>query len=203
MGRICTQRDGQDRFARSELDTPGHCRSRIACRASARQPIITRDVTEEPRWKPWLWLANEFDYRACWSFPVETSSGSSAFCHVFQEASRSDRKRTPIRLSVSSRCRRRPCHDRILRCNDGWVQCPRWPQRIPRVEENPAPPKLRIWPPTSRPQTIGVFAPRKFSASPRTSSARTPMLTITSALRKWWKRSENASKNSSDVRFFA
>ena len=150
MGRICTQRDGQDRFARSELDTPGHCRSRIACRASARQPIITRDVTEEPRWKPWLWLANEFDYRACWSFPVETSSGSSAFCHVFQEASRSDRKRTPIRLSVSSRCRRRPCHDRILRCNDGWVQCPRWPQRIPRVEENPAPPKLRIWPPTSK-----------------------------------------------------
>src|SRR5262245_24500705 len=75
MSRICTQRDGQDRFARSELDTPGHCRSRIACGASARQPIITRDVTEEPRWKPWLWLANEFDYRACWSFPVETSSG--------------------------------------------------------------------------------------------------------------------------------
>src|SRR5262249_61843979 len=60
-----------------------------------------------------------------------------------------------------------------------------------------------------RPQTIGVFAPRKFSASPRTSSARTPMrscggsLTITSALRKRWKRSENASNNSSDVRFFA
>jgi len=25
-----------------------------------------------------------------------------------------------------------------------------WPQRIPRVEENPAPPKLRIWPPTSK-----------------------------------------------------
>jgi GAF domain-containing protein len=32
-------------------------------------------VTEEPLWKPWVWLATEFDYRACWSFPVETSSG--------------------------------------------------------------------------------------------------------------------------------
>ena len=40
-----------------------------------RRAIITPDVTEEPRWKPWLWLANKFDYRACWSFPVEASGG--------------------------------------------------------------------------------------------------------------------------------
>ena len=49
----------------------------LACglAAATGQPIITRDVTEEPLWKPWLWLAAQFDYRACWSFPVETSSG--------------------------------------------------------------------------------------------------------------------------------
>jgi GAF domain-containing protein len=49
----------------------------LACgsTASTGQAIITRDVTEEPLWKPWLWLATQFDYRACWSFPVQTSSG--------------------------------------------------------------------------------------------------------------------------------
>jgi len=49
----------------------------LACglAASTGQPIITRDVIEEPLWQPWLWLAEQFDYRACWSFPVETSSG--------------------------------------------------------------------------------------------------------------------------------
>ena len=49
----------------------------LACglAAATGQSIITRDVTEEPLWKPWLWLAEQFDYRACWSFPVETSSG--------------------------------------------------------------------------------------------------------------------------------
>jgi hypothetical protein len=49
----------------------------LACGLAAfkRQPIITPDVIAEPRWKPWLWLAKEFDYRACWSFPIETSAG--------------------------------------------------------------------------------------------------------------------------------
>jgi hypothetical protein len=49
----------------------------LACGLSAAtgKPIITRDVTEEPLWKPWLWLANQFGYRACWSFPVQNSEG--------------------------------------------------------------------------------------------------------------------------------
>jgi GAF domain-containing protein len=49
----------------------------LACglAAATRQAIITPDVTAEPRWKPWLWLAKEFDYRACWSFPIEAPSG--------------------------------------------------------------------------------------------------------------------------------
>jgi GAF domain-containing protein len=49
----------------------------LACglAVAKRQPIITPDVSKEPRWKQWLWLAEEFRYRACWSFPVTTSSG--------------------------------------------------------------------------------------------------------------------------------
>jgi two-component system CheB/CheR fusion protein len=39
------------------------------------EPVITPDVLEEPRWRPWLWLAQEHGYRASWSFPVETASG--------------------------------------------------------------------------------------------------------------------------------
>lgn len=39
------------------------------------QPVITPDVTREPRWRPWIWLARDFGYRACWFFPVETASG--------------------------------------------------------------------------------------------------------------------------------
>ena len=49
----------------------------LACglAAAIRLPVITPDVTEEPRSKPWLSLAEEFGYRACWSFPVETPTG--------------------------------------------------------------------------------------------------------------------------------
>jgi two-component sensor histidine kinase len=36
------------------------------------RPILTRDVFEEPLWKPWVHLAREFDFRGCWSFPIET-----------------------------------------------------------------------------------------------------------------------------------
>lgn len=46
----------------------------LACglAAAIRRPVITPDVTVDPRWKPLLSLAREFDYRACWSFPVES-----------------------------------------------------------------------------------------------------------------------------------
>ena len=61
----------------------------LACglAAATGRPIITRDVIEEPRWKPWLWLAKEFDYRACWSFPVETSAGKmlGSFAMYYKE----------------------------------------------------------------------------------------------------------------------
>jgi signal transduction histidine kinase/CheY-like chemotaxis protein/PAS domain-containing protein len=41
------------------------------------QPVITPDVTEEPLWEPWLALAEAFDFRACWSFPIETEGGKA------------------------------------------------------------------------------------------------------------------------------
>jgi len=49
----------------------------LACglAVATRRPVVTPDVSAEPRWKPWLWLAEEFHYRACWSFPVENLFG--------------------------------------------------------------------------------------------------------------------------------
>ena len=37
------------------------------------QAILTPDVRNEPLWHPWLWMAEKFDYRACWSFPIHTA----------------------------------------------------------------------------------------------------------------------------------
>jgi two-component system, chemotaxis family, CheB/CheR fusion protein len=39
------------------------------------RPVITPDVTREPRWKDWLPLGVDFEFRGCWSFPVETTAG--------------------------------------------------------------------------------------------------------------------------------
>ncbi|OWW00132.1 hypothetical protein ATY81_25405 [Rhizobium sp. R72] len=39
------------------------------------EPMITPDVECEPRWQSWLWLARDFGFRGCWSFPVRTSGG--------------------------------------------------------------------------------------------------------------------------------
>jgi PAS domain S-box-containing protein len=49
----------------------------LACGLVAHtgKPVITRDVAEEPRWKPWLWLAEEYDFRSVWGFPVQTAVG--------------------------------------------------------------------------------------------------------------------------------
>jgi signal transduction histidine kinase/ActR/RegA family two-component response regulator len=54
---------------------------------SIGKPVITADVTEEPRWKEWLWVAEEYGFRACWSFPVETSAGKvvGSFAMYFKE----------------------------------------------------------------------------------------------------------------------
>lgn len=49
----------------------------IACglAAAIRRPVLTDDVMKDPLWKPWQWLAAAFDYRGCWSFPIEGRGG--------------------------------------------------------------------------------------------------------------------------------
>jgi CRP-like cAMP-binding protein len=64
-------------------------RQSLACglAAATRHPVITPDVIAEPRWKQWLWLAKEFDYRACWSFPIEAPGGKivGTFAMYYEE----------------------------------------------------------------------------------------------------------------------
>lgn len=49
----------------------------LACglAAATRRPIITHDVTQDPSWGQWRWLATAFNYRGCWSFPIEGRGG--------------------------------------------------------------------------------------------------------------------------------
>lgn len=74
----------------------------LACglAAAMRHPVLTDDVLEEPGWKPWLGLAKEFDYRACWSFPITTSDGRvlGAFSLYFKDP----RKATPHDIDIAS-----------------------------------------------------------------------------------------------------
>ncbi|WP_202864040.1 sensor histidine kinase [Dyella jiangningensis] len=51
------------------------------------EPVVTPDVLQDSRWSPWTWLAGEFGYRGCWSFPVETSTGRlvGSFAFYFEE----------------------------------------------------------------------------------------------------------------------
>ena len=49
----------------------------IACglAAAIRRPVVTPDVTTDPAWAEWRWLAEAFNYRGCWSFPIEGRGG--------------------------------------------------------------------------------------------------------------------------------
>lgn len=42
---------------------------------ATNDPVITADVFEEPRWAPWLPLAESHRFRACWSFPISRRQG--------------------------------------------------------------------------------------------------------------------------------
>ncbi|MBE7199157.1 MAG: PAS domain S-box protein [Parafilimonas terrae] len=61
----------------------------LACGLAAftGQPVITVDVRTDPRWQPWLWLAEEHGFRAVWSFPTETAAGRvvGTFAVYFRE----------------------------------------------------------------------------------------------------------------------
>lgn len=36
------------------------------------RPVITDDVYKEPLWAPWVYIADKYGYRGCWSFPIIT-----------------------------------------------------------------------------------------------------------------------------------
>jgi PAS domain S-box-containing protein len=81
----------------------------LACGLSVHraEPVITADVCKEPRWKPWLWLAEEYGYRGCWSFPVESSAGQivGTFAMYFKEpreASSRDRELATVLTRAAS-----------------------------------------------------------------------------------------------------
>ncbi|AMV20814.1 GAF domain-containing protein [Planctomyces sp. SH-PL14] len=40
------------------------------------EPVLTTDVMTDPRWEPWREVAQRFDYRGCWSFPIRTTTGN-------------------------------------------------------------------------------------------------------------------------------
>jgi PAS domain S-box-containing protein len=57
------------------------------------KPVLTADVRNEPLWQPWLWMAEKFDYRACWSFPIHTAARK--FVGTLAVYSRQPREATP------------------------------------------------------------------------------------------------------------
>ncbi|MGN6491945.1 MAG: ATP-binding protein [Agriterribacter sp.] len=63
------------------------------------EPVLTPDVFEEALWRPWLYLAEEYNFRACWSFPIKTRENKAVgtFAMYFSEA----RKATPNDLALS------------------------------------------------------------------------------------------------------
>ena len=50
----------------------------LACglAVSTGRPVITVDVRKDPLWQPWLWLDEEYGFRAVWSFPDRNRSGA-------------------------------------------------------------------------------------------------------------------------------
>jgi PAS domain S-box-containing protein len=63
-------------------------------------PILTPDVAKEPRWTPWLWLAEKFDFRGCWSFPIRTETGR--FVGTLAIYWRRPREATPRELELAA-----------------------------------------------------------------------------------------------------
>ena len=64
------------------------------------KPVITPDVMEDPRWETWRSMAERFDYRGCWSFPIYSSSG--VFVGAFAVYWRRPRAATARDLELAS-----------------------------------------------------------------------------------------------------
>jgi GAF domain-containing protein len=70
---------------------------------ATHRPVITPDVLAEPRWQPWLWLAREFGYRACWSFPIEAASGKTlgSFAMYYEEPTKATSREIDLAAALT------------------------------------------------------------------------------------------------------
>jgi signal transduction histidine kinase len=57
-------------------------------------PVLTEDVFKEPLWKQWAFIAEKYNFRGCWSFPIKTRENKAVgtFAMYFQESRRATRK---------------------------------------------------------------------------------------------------------------
>ena len=62
--------------------------------------VLTTDVMTDPLWEPWRWMAQRFDYRGCWSFPIHTPAGR--FVGTLAVYSREPREATARELELAS-----------------------------------------------------------------------------------------------------
>ncbi len=74
----------------------------IACglATATGKPVLTTDVREDRLWQPWLWMAEKFDYRACWSFPIQSLGG--AFHGTLAVYSRHPREATERDIEIGT-----------------------------------------------------------------------------------------------------
>lgn len=50
----------------------------LACGLAAHRggPFLSSDVQTDPRWEAWRGVAERFEYRGCWSFPIHSAAGT-------------------------------------------------------------------------------------------------------------------------------
>ncbi len=77
----------------------------LACELATEtgQPVITPEISEDPRWLDWAALAREYRYRGCWSFPVETTAGKlvGSLAMYFAEPRRPDARDLTVVASMT------------------------------------------------------------------------------------------------------
>ncbi|MFT3788415.1 MAG: CheR family methyltransferase [Tepidisphaeraceae bacterium] len=74
----------------------------LACglATSSGKAVITPDVQKDPRWLPWRDMAERFNYRGCWSFPIHTTAGR--YVGTLAIYSQQPRDATPLHLELAS-----------------------------------------------------------------------------------------------------
>ena len=81
----------------------------VACGVAAHsgKPVLTPDVRLDASWRNWLWAAEQFGYRACWSFPLHAVDGRyvgsfSIYCAEPRDATEQDLERLEILVQTAA-----------------------------------------------------------------------------------------------------